>query len=587
MIKLMKKLTKKQVILIILSIVLIFGQVWFELKMPDYMAEVTRLVQTPGTQISDIWYNGMCMLLCTLGSILIAVISGYLISYISSLFSYNITKELFKKIQSFSFENIEKFSTASLITRSTNDVTQIEMFLGFGMMIFIKSPIMAFWAIRKILNKGIEWTIATGIAVIIMLIVLSFLIFIVIPKIQVLQTLIDKLNLVSRENITGIRVIRAFNAEKFHEDKIASVNEKLTSLQKFIQKSFAIMQPMMMTIMYILTLVIYIIGARLISEAILPDKINIFGNMIVFSAYSMQVIMSFLMMAFLMVMYSRSQVSADRINEVFDTEETIYSGSFSGETQEKGIIEFKNVSFKYPDASEYVLNNISFKTKKGETLAFIGTTGSGKSTLINLVTRFYDVTSGEILIDGINVKEYDFKTLYNKIGYVPQQAVMFNLSVKENIAFGKGGTNVYESIIDEAISISQSQEFVEKMDEGKDSMIARGGTNVSGGQKQRLSIARAIARRAEIFIFDDSFSALDFKTESTLRKQLKENTNEATTLIVASRVGSIMKADKIILLDNGEISGIGTHKKLWENNELYREIVRSQLSEEEINESIK
>lgn len=587
MIKLMKKLTKKQVILIILSIVLIFGQVWFELKMPDYMAEVTRLVQTPGTQISDIWYNGMYMLLCTLGSILIAVISGYLISYISSLFSYNITKELFKKIQSFSFENIENFSTASLITRSTNDVTQIEMFLGFGMMIFIKSPIMAFWAIRKILNKGIEWTIATGIAVIIMLIVLSFLIFIVIPKIQVLQTLIDKLNLVSRENITGIRVIRAFNAEKFHEDKIASVNEKLTSLQKFIQKSFAIMQPMMMTIMYILTLVIYIIGARLISEAILPDKINIFGNMIVFSAYSMQVIMSFLMMAFLMVIYSRSQVSAKRINEVFDTEETIYSGSFSGETQEKGIIEFKNVSFKYPDASEYVLNNISFKTKKGETLAFIGTTGSGKSTLVNLVTRFYDVTSGEILIDGINVKEYDFKTLYNKIGYVPQQAVMFNLSVKENIAFGKGGTNVDESIIDEAISISQSQEFVEKMDEGKDSMIARGGTNVSGGQKQRLSIARAIARRAEIFIFDDSFSALDFKTESTLRKQLKENTNEATTLIVASRVGSIMKADKIILLDNGEISGIGTHKKLWENNELYREIVRSQLSEEEINESIK
>ncbi|MFM1525693.1 MULTISPECIES: ABC transporter ATP-binding protein [Helcococcus] len=587
MIKLMKKLTKKQVILIILSIVLIFGQVWFELKMPDYMAEVTRLVQTPGTQMSEIWYNGMYMLLCTLGSIVIAVISGYLISYISSLFSYNITKELFKKIQSFSFENIEKFSTASLITRSTNDVTQIEMFLGFGMMIFIKSPIMALWAIRKILNKGIEWTIATGIAVIIMLIVLSFLIFIVIPKIQVLQTLIDKLNLVSRENITGIRVIRAFNAEKFHEDKIASVNEKLTSLQKFIQKSFAIMQPMMMTIMYILTLVIYIIGARLISEAILPDKINIFGNMIVFSAYSMQVIMSFLMMAFLMVMYSRSQVSAERINEVFDTEETIYSGSFSGETQEKGIIEFKNVSFKYPDASEYVLNNISFKTKKGETLAFIGTTGSGKSTLINLVTRFYDVTSGEILIDGINVKEYDFKTLYNKIGYVPQQAVMFNLSVKENIAFGKGGTNVDESIIDEAIFISQSKEFVEKMDEGKDSMIARGGTNVSGGQKQRLSIARAIARRAEIFIFDDSFSALDFKTESTLRKQLKENTNEATTLIVASRVGSIMKADKIILLDNGEISGIGTHKKLWENNELYREIVRSQLSEEEINESIK
>lgn len=587
MVKLMKKLTKKQVMLIILSIVLIFGQVWFELKMPDYMSEVTRLVQTPGSQMSEIWYNGIYMLLCALGAVLIAIISGYTIAYISSSFSYNITEGLFKKIQSFSFENIEKFSTASLITRSTNDVTQVEMFLGFGMMIFIKSPIMAIWAIRKILNKGLEWSIATGISVLIMLMVLSFLIFIVIPKLKTVQLLIDKLNLVSRENITGIRVVRAFNAEKFHENKIEEVNTRLTNLQKFIQKSFAIMQPMMMTIMYILTLVIYLIGARLISEAALPDKINIFGNMIVFSAYSMQVIMSFLMMAFLMVLYSRSEVSAKRINEVFDTEETIHSGNFDGETDLKGVIEFKNVSFKYPDASECVLNNISFKTKKGDTFAFIGSTGSGKSTLINLVTRFYDVTSGEILIDGINIKDYNFETLYNKIGYVPQQAVMFNLPVKENISFGEGLIDVDEYNIDQAIKISQSKEFIDKMDDGKDSVIARGGTNVSGGQKQRLSIARAIARKPEIFIFDDSFSALDFKTESILRKQLKENSNNATTLVVASRVGSIMTADKIILLDNGEISGIGTHKELWNTNELYREIVRSQLSEEEINESIK
>lgn len=587
MVKLMKKLTKKQVMLIILSIVLIFGQVWFELKMPDYMSEVTRLVQTPGSQMSEIWYNGIYMLLCALGAVLIAIISGYTIAYISSSFSYNITEGLFKKIQSFSFENIEKFSTASLITRSTNDVTQVEMFLGFGMMIFIKSPIMAIWAIRKILNKGLEWSIATGISVLIMLMVLSFLIFIVIPKLKTVQLLIDKLNLVSRENITGIRVVRAFNAEKFHENKIEEVNTRLTNLQKFIQKSFAIMQPMMMTIMYILTLVIYLIGARLISEAALPDKINIFGNMIVFSAYSMQVIMSFLMMAFLMVLYSRSEVSAKRINEVFDTEETIHSGNFDGETDLKGVIEFKNVSFKYPDASECVLNNISFKTKKGDTFAFIGSTGSGKSTLINLVTRFYDVTSGEILIDGINIKDYNFETLYNKIGYVPQQAVMFNLPVKENISFGEGLIDIDEYNIDQAIKISQSKEFIDKMDNGKDSVIARGGTNVSGGQKQRLSIARAIARKPEIFIFDDSFSALDFKTESILRKQLKENSNNATTLVVASRVGSIMTADKIILLDNGEISGIGTHKELWNTNELYREIVRSQLSEEEINESIK
>lgn len=587
MVKLMKKLTKKQVMLIILSIFLIFGQVWFELKMPDYMSEVTRLVQTPGSQMSEIWYNGIYMLLCALGAVLIAIISGYTIAYISSSFSYNITEGLFKKIQSFSFENIEKFSTASLITRSTNDVTQVDMFLGFGMMIFIKSPIMAIWAIRKILNKGLEWSIATAISVLIMLMVLSFLIFIVIPKLKTVQLLIDKLNLVSRENITGIRVVRAFNAEKFHENKIEEVNTRLTNLQKFIQKSFAIMQPMMMTIMYILTLVIYLIGARLISEAALPDKINIFGNMIVFSAYSMQVIMSFLMMAFLTVMYSRSKVSANRINEVLDTDETLHSGTFNGNTDEKGIIEFKNVSFKYPEASECVLKDISFKAEKGETVAFIGSTGSGKSTLINLVPRFYDATSGEILIDGKNVKEYRFEALYNKIGYVPQQAVMFNLSVKDNIAFGDGLSLIDNNVVDDAISISQANEFVSKMEKGKDSLIARGGTNVSGGQKQRLSIARAIARQPEIFIFDDSFSALDFKTESLLRKQLNEKTNEATTLVVASRVGSIMTADKIILLDNGEISGIGTHKELWNTNELYREIVRSQLSEEEINESIK
>lgn len=587
MAKLLKKLDKKEFSLIFAVILLIFGQVWLELRMPDYMAEVAKLVQTPNSSIRSIWINGLYMLLCAFGSLVIAVFTSYLIAYVSSKLSFNLTDALYKKIQKMSFENIDKFSTSSLITRTTNDISQVEMFLGFGMMVFIKSPIMAIWAVTKILNKGVEWSIATGIAVVIMLLVIGILAIIVIPKFKIIQKNIDKLNDVTRENLTGIRVVRAFNAEKYQEEKIKEVNEKLTSLQKFTQKSFATLMPVMNILMYGLTLAIYLIGAHLISDAIFTNKIEIFGNMVVFSSYSMQVIMSFLMMAFLLVNYSRAQVSANRINEVLDTEENLFEGDFGRETREEGVLEFNNVSFKYPDAEEYVLKDISFKANKGDNVAIIGMTGSGKSTLVNLIPRFYDVTEGSIKIDGVNIKDYTFKTLYEKIGYVPQRAVMFNLSVNDNIDFGDSKNKINQEDIDKALDIAQAKDFVSKMDEGTESMIARDGTNVSGGQKQRLSIARAIARDPEIFIFDDTFSALDFKTESILRKELEENTVDKTSIIVASRVGSIMNSDLIILLDKGKIAGKGTHKELWENNNLYREIALSQLSEEEINGSIK
>lgn len=587
MIKLFKKLEKKQYIYILVVLVLIIAQVMLELKMPDYMSEVTKLVQTPGSSINSIWINGLYMLLCALGSVIIAIVTSYFISYISSKFSYNITKELFNKIQSMSFVNIEKFSTSSLITRATNDVSQIEMFLSMGLMVFIKSPIMAVWAITKILNKGVEWSIVTGVAVIILLFVIGILSIIVVPKFKKIQSLIDKLNNVSRENLTGIRVVRAFNAEKYQKEKLNEVNEDLTILQKFTQKSFAFLMPIMNIVMYSLTLIIYLIGARMISEAIFSEKIAIFGNMIVFSSYSMQVIMSFLMMAFLLINYSRAQVSSQRINEVLDTDEKLLEGKFEGETDSKGNIEFKNVSFKYEDANEYVLKDISFNAKQGDTVAIIGMTGSGKSTLVNLIPRFYDVTEGEILVNGINIKDYKFESLNEKIGYVPQRAVMFNMSVNDNINFGKSKEDITKEGVKKAIEIAQAKDFVEKLDDEYDSIIARGGTNISGGQKQRLSIARAIARNPEIYIFDDTFSALDFKTESVLRKELKQHTKEATSIVVASRVGSIMNSDQIILLEKGRIVGKGTHKELWENNKLYREIALSQLSEEEINESIK
>lgn len=579
MIKLIKNFEKKDYTLVLLIVILIVVQVWLDLKMPDYMSEITKLVKTEGSNMSDILYNGGFMLLCSLGSLTSTIISGYFLALLSSRFSSNIRKKLFYKVESLSLNEIKKFETSSLITRTTNDISQVEMLIGMGLQLLIKAPITAVWAICKIVNKSFAWTLATSISVIIMLTVVTILTIVVIPKFKIVQKLIDKLNKVARENITGIRVIRAFNAEKYTKDKYEDVNTKLTNQQLFNQKAFAVMSPMMYLIMNMLALAIYIIGANLIMNANLSDKLTLFGDMIVFSSYSMQIIMSFLMLAMIFTVLPRAEVSANRINEVLDTESSIIDGTFDGKTETKGTVEFCNVSFKYPDAKEYILENISFKANKGETVAFIGSTGSGKSTLINLVPRFYDVTEGEVLVDGKNVKDYKLEKLYDKLGYVSQKAVIFNGSVEYNVAFGENGK---KKDVKNAIKIAKAEDFVLNMDDKYDSLLSQGGTNISGGQKQRISIARAIARDPEIYIFDDSFSALDYKTDLELRKALRKNVKDATCLIVAQRIGTIMHADKIVVLDEGKCVGIGTHEELLKNCPVYKEIALSQISEEEL-----
>ena len=584
MIKLLKNLTKKEWFLALISLILIIVQVWLELKMPDYMSEITVLVQTEGSQMSDIIKNGAYMLGCAFGSLVSAVIVGYLVATVAANFSKSVRKKLFDKVEDLAMSEVNGFSTSSLITRTTNDITQVQMLVAMGLQLMIKAPITAIWAITKILNKSWQWSMTTGIAVLILLTVISILTIIVMPRFKIVQKLTDKINGVTRENLTGIRVVRAFNAENYQENKFEDVNTKLTNQQMYNQKKFAIMQPVMYLVMYFLTLAIYFIGAYLIRDASMVNKLGLFGDMVVFSSYAMQVIMSFLMLAMIFMMLPRAQVSANRINEVLDTDITIKDGNINtNKTNEVGTVEFKNVSFKYPDADEYLLKNISFKANKGETVAFIGSTGSGKSTLINLVPRFYDATEGEVLVDGVNVKDYTQEFLHNKIGYVPQKAVMFNGTVNSNIAYGDNGKGeISEEKIKKAIEVAQGKEFVEKMDEKYDTHIAQGGTNVSGGQKQRLAIARAIARNPEIYIFDDSFSALDYKTDSLLRKALKEYTKDATSLIVAQRIGTIMNADKIIVLEDGVSVGMGTHKELLKNCDVYKEIALSQLSEEEL-----
>ena len=584
MIKLLKNLTKKEWFLALISLILIIVQVWLELKMPDYMSEITVLVQTEGSKMSDIIKNGAYMLGCAFGSLVSAVIVGYLVATVAANFSKSVRKKLFDKVEDLAMSEVKGFSTSSLITRTTNDITQVQMLVAMGLQLMIKAPITAIWAITKILNKSWQWSMTTGIAVLILLTVISILTIIVMPRFKIVQKLTDKINGVTRENLTGIRVVRAFNAENYQENKFEDVNTKLTNQQMYNQKKFAIMQPVMYLVMYFLTLAIYFIGAYLIRDASMVNKLGLFGDMVVFSSYAMQVIMSFLMLAMIFMMSPRAQVSANRINEVLDTDITIKDGNINtNKTNEVGTVEFKNVSFKYPDADEYLLKNISFKANKGETVAFIGSTGSGKSTLINLVPRFYDATEGEVLVDGINVKDYTQEFLHNKIGYVPQKAVMFNGTVNSNIAYGDNGKGeISEEKIKKAIEVAQGKEFVEKMDEKYDTHIAQGGTNVSGGQKQRLAIARAIARNPEIYIFDDSFSALDYKTDSLLRKALKEYTKDATSLIVAQRIGTIMNADKIIVLEDGVSVGMGTHKELLKNCDVYKEIALSQLSKEEL-----
>jgi len=584
MIKLLKNLTKKECFLALISLILIIVQVWLELKMPDYMSEITVLVQTEGSQMSDIIKNGAYMLGCAFGSLVSAVIVGYLVATVAANFSKSVRKKLFDKVEDLAMSEVKGFSTSSLITRTTNDITQVQMLVAMGLQLMIKAPITAIWAITKILNKSWQWSMTTGIAVLILLTVISILTIIVMPRFKIVQKLTDKINGVTRENLTGIRVVRAFNAENYQENKFEDVNTKLTNQQMYNQKKFAIMQPVMYLVMYFLTLAIYFIGAYLIRDASMVNKLGLFGDMVVFSSYAMQVIMSFLMLAMIFMMSPRAQVSANRINEVLDTDITIKDGNINtNKTNEVGTVEFKNVSFKYPDADEYLLKNISFKANKGETVAFIGSTGSGKSTLINLVPRFYDATEGEVLVDGVNVKDYTQEFLHNKIGYVPQKAVMFNGTVNSNIAYGDNGKGeISEEKIKKAIEVAQGKEFVEKMNEKYDTHIAQGGTNVSGGQKQRLAIARAIARNPEIYIFDDSFSALDYKTDFLLRKALKEYTKDATSLIVAQRIGTIMNADKIIVLEDGVSVGMGTHKELLKNCDVYKEIALSQLSKEEL-----
>ena len=584
MFKLLKNIGLKEWLLTLVVFVLIFGQVWLELKMPDYMSEITVLVQTEGSEMKDIIKNGGAMLGCALGSLVLAVFTGYIVSYISAVFSMVTRKKLFDKVENLAMQEVKNFSTSSLITRTTNDITQIQMFVAMGLQLLIKAPITAVWAITKILNKGWEWSVATGVAVLILLTVVAILIFVVIPRFKIVQKLTDRLNMVTRENLTGIRVVRAFDAEKYQENKFEDVNTKLTNLQLFNQKAFSVMQPTMLLVMQTLTLAIYFIGARLIDGALMADKLVLFGNMVVFSSYAMQVIFSFLLLAFVFMMMPRAQVSANRINEVMETEITIKEGTVNeNKTNEVGTVEFRNVSFKYPDADEYLLKDISFKVEKGQTVSFIGSTGSGKSTLINLVPRFYDVTDGEVLVDGVNVKEYTSEFLHSKLGYVSQKAVMFNGTVRSNIIYGDNGKGVpTDSKVKESVEVAQAKEFVEKMENTYDAHIAQGGTNVSGGQKQRISIARAIARDPEIYIFDDSFSALDYKTDSILRKELKKYTKDATSLIVAQRIGTIMNSDKIIVLDEGKVVGQGTHKELLENCEVYKQIALSQLSKEEL-----
>jgi ATP-binding cassette subfamily B protein len=584
MIRIFKYLKPKEWLMALFSLIFVMVQVWLDLKSPDYMSEITMLVQTPGSAMSDFWLAGGKMLLCTLGSLASAVIVGYFAARIAAAFSKRLRSLLFNKVESFSMEEINRFSTDSLITRSTNDITQIQTLITMGLMLIIKAPIMAVWAITKIAGKGFEWSLATGAAVAILVVMIGIIMIFVIPKFKKMQSLTDNMNRVTRENLTGLRVVRAYNAEDYQEKKFEEANEELTGTQLYTSRATAIMMPVMNMIMSGLSLSIYWIGAYLINAAQMTDKLTLFSNMVVFSSYAMQVVMSFLMLVMIFIMLPRASVSAKRINEVLDTEPTILDGSHTnGLPGLKGEVTFQHVGFKYPDAADYVLEDVNFTVKQGETIAFIGSTGSGKSTLINLVPRFFDATEGEILIDGVNIKEYTQEALHNKIGYVPQKAVLFKGSVSSNVAYGDNGGNGFsEHEIKKAVAIAQGTDFVERMEGGYEADIAQGGTNVSGGQKQRLAIARAVCRKPEIYIFDDSFSALDYKTDRILRNVLKKETAGVTSMIVAQRIGTIMDADQIIVLDEGRVVGKGKHKDLLQDCEVYRQIAMSQLSEEEL-----
>lgn len=584
MIKLLKNLPKRNWLMMFFAIGFVVLQVWLDLTIPDYMADITALVQTDGSKMADIMAAGGKMLLCAFGSLAATVVVAIISSRIASDFSAVLRAKLFNKVQGFSMEEIGRFSTASLITRSTNDVTQVQMFVTMGFQVLIKAPILAIWAVCKISAKSWQWTFSTGVAVAVLLIIVGLCVSIALPKFKKLQELTDDINRVTRENITGINVVRAYNAEKYQENKFETANNNLTKTQLFTSRTMSFMMPGIQLIMSGLPLAIYWIGAYLINKADMMSKITLFSDMVTFSSYAMQIVMAFMMMVMVFIILPRASVAAKRINEVLDTEATIEDGDKDiKDSGIRGEIEFKNVNFKYPDAEDYVLSDISFSVKKGETLAIIGATGCGKSTVINLIPRFYDVTEGEVLVDGVNVKDYKQKELRNKIGYVSQKATLFGGTVKSNIAYGDNGKDGFmESDIVDSVYVAQASEFVEKMGEGYDSYIAQGGGNLSGGQKQRLSIARAVCRHPEIFIFDDSFSALDYRTDRALRSALKKECADATKIIVAQRIGTIRDADKIIVLENGTIAGMGKHDELMKNCEVYRQIAYSQLSKEEL-----
>ena len=584
MVKLLKKLTWKDFILAAIAFVFIIVQVWLSLTMPDYMSEITKLVQTKGSKMNDILIAGGKMLACALGSLLAAVCTSICASKISSNFSANLRGQVFHKVQSFSMEEIGNFSTASLITRSTNDITQVQMLIVMGLEVLLKAPIMAVWALCKISTKNWQWTASTGVAVVVLLSFVGVCVAVALPKFKKLQSLTDNLNRVTRENLTGLNVVRAYNAEGYQQKKFNDANDELTKTQLFANRTMGTMMPGIQMVMNGLMLAIYWIGAYLISNAQMFDKLTIFSDMIVFTQYAMQVVMSFMMLVMIFVLLPRASVSAKRINEVLDMPLSIKDGTKeNGIDGKKGEVEFRNVSFCYPDAEKDVIEDISFTAHKGETIAFIGSTGCGKSTVINMIPRFYDATKGEVLVDGVNVKEYTQKALRNKIGYVSQKAVLFTGSIKSNVAYGDNGKKGFtDDDVKHAIETAQAKEFVDKTEGGIDAFVAQGGSNFSGGQKQRLSIARAICRHPEILIFDDSFSALDYKTDRVLRDTLRKTCADATRFIVAQRIGTIRDADKIIVLDDGKIAGMGKHNELMETCEVYRQIAYSQLSKEEL-----
>ncbi len=584
MIRIFKYLTKRDALFILLGVVLIVTQVGLDLRLPDYMQEITLLVETEGSAMSEVLLAGGKMLLCALGSLCTAVLVAVIASRVASNFSATLRLAQFDKVESFSMEEISRFSTASLITRSTNDVMQVQMLIVMGMQSIIRAPIMAVWASIKIAGKGFEWTMATVVAVIILVAVTGGCIAIAMPKFRQMQLLIDDVNRVTRENLTGLNVVRAYNAEDLQQSKFEDANDRFTRTNKFTMRVMQSMNPFITLVMNGLPLAIYWIGAILINQAGMDDKLLLFSNMVVFSSYAMQVVMSFMMLVMVFVMLPRASVAANRILEVLDTKPTIEDGPGSAPKHGvSGEVEFRNVCFSYPDAEENVLENISFTAHKGETIAFIGATGCGKSSVINLVPRFFDATEGEVLVDGVNVKDYKQKDLRNRIGYVSQNAVLFSGTVKENVAYGDNGkSEMLDDDVVNAVYTAQASDFVEALPDGYDGFVAQGGSNFSGGQKQRLSIARAICRKPEILIFDDSFSALDYKTDRVLRDALKKDCADATKLIVAQRIGTIRDADQIVVLEDGKIAGIGTHDELMKNCEVYQQIALSQLSKEEL-----